>query len=134
MGVNGYQGQIRAADQSNGYFEKDVELFTLIQNLASIDVGYIKRIGIQLNPITKGETTQDLQQYNAIDGSTQYTIQLPKNTTVLTPTQVRINNEIIQIGKTGIYEANDVEITSIQFVENSPKNTIIDFIIQEAIS
>lgn len=133
MGVNGYQGQIRAIDQPNGYFAANAEIFTLIQNLASVNVDYIERIGIQVDPITRGITTQSTETYDTRQGSTTSSIQLPKYTTIQVPTKVLINNKEIQIGKTGIYEVDNVEITSIKFVENSPKNAIIDFVVKKGV-
>ena len=44
-------------------------------------------------------------------------------------TQVKINNIIIKIGKTGIYELdNIVQIKSLIFPNGAPENTIIDFV------
>lgn len=43
-------------------------------------------------------------------------------------TVVIINEKNIQIGKTGIYEVEDVKITSIRFEEDSPPDAIIDYI------
>lgn len=94
MGYNGYQGQIRAIDQPNGYFIRGNEIFTLIQQDTSINTAYIEKIGIQTYP----------------------------------GTLIRLNGQTIEIGKTGMYETDEVEITSIQFPENSPKNVIIDYI------
>ena len=45
-------------------------------------------------------------------------------------TIVRINNEEIEIGKTNIYEIDQVEITSIQFKEDTSSQVILDFIIE----
>lgn len=53
MGVNGYQGQICAADQPNGYFAANEEILNLIQNLASVQVDYLERIGIEAPPGTE---------------------------------------------------------------------------------
>ena len=44
--------------------------------------------------------------------------------------RMRINGKEIRIGETGIYEVEDVEITSFMFIEDAPTQTIIDFIIQ----
>lgn len=46
-------------------------------------------------------------------------------------TRMQINEKEIRIGKTGIYEIEDVEITSFQFLDNVSSQTIIDFIIYE---
>ena len=43
--------------------------------------------------------------------------------------QVEINNAIIRIGKTGIYELEDtVDIKKLVFPQGAPANTIVDFI------
>lgn len=44
---------------------------------------------------------------------------------------ILINGEEREIGKTGIYEIGNTEITSIQFPIDVDKNTIIDYIIQK---
>lgn len=101
MGLNGYQGQICAADQNNRCFAANQEIFTLIQDLAHVEVDYLERVGIQAPP----------------------------------GTMILINNSTaskIEIGKTGLYEADDVEITSLKFLEDSPESVIIDFIISRA--
>jgi hypothetical protein len=46
---------------------------------------------------------------------------------------ININGEDIEIGKTGMYEIGNTEITSIYFQQDVDKNTIIDFVV-EAIS
>ena len=45
-------------------------------------------------------------------------------------TKLRINNIQIEVGKTNIYEVDQVEITSIQFQEDTTNDVILDFIIQ----
>ena len=42
----------------------------------------------------------------------------------------RINSQEIEIGKTGIYELNDVEVDSITFVQNEGESAIIDCIVE----
>ena len=92
----GYQGQIRAADQTNGYFPANLELITLIrQSCNNLFNGYVERLGIEA----------------------------PEKT------MIKINNQSIEIGKTGLYEVNNAHITSLQFVNNSTQDAIIDFII-----
>ena len=44
-------------------------------------------------------------------------------------THVLINDIDFEIGKTGILEARDLEVTSIKFVEDTDDSVIIDFII-----
>lgn len=44
-------------------------------------------------------------------------------------TEVRINDNIIRIGKTGIYELDQVvKITELSFPNGASENTIVDFI------
>lgn len=45
-------------------------------------------------------------------------------------TKLRINNIQIEVGKTNMYEVDQVEITSIQFQEDTTNDVILDFIIQ----
>ena len=43
---------------------------------------------------------------------------------------IYINNKEYEIGKTGIYEIGNTEITSIYFSQNVDENTIIDYTIK----
>lgn len=97
MRLNGYQGQICAIDQPNGYFAANQEILNLIQELTYPNIDYLERIGIEA----------------------------PQKT------RLRINNQLIEIGKTGLYEVDNAEITSIRFIENSSRDVIIDFIISK---
>lgn len=45
-------------------------------------------------------------------------------------TKLKINDIQIEIGKTNIYEIDQMEITSIKFKENTSNEVILDFIIQ----
>lgn len=47
-------------------------------------------------------------------------------------TKIALNNISVEIGSTGIYETDDVEITSIQFLQDSTDNVIIDYIIEKS--
>ncbi len=42
----------------------------------------------------------------------------------------KINSQEIEIGKTGIYELNDVEVDSIVFMQNENESTIIDCVVE----
>ena len=43
----------------------------------------------------------------------------------------KINNqEIVEIGKTGIYEINNVNVNSIIFLQEENDSTIIDFVVE----
>lgn len=94
--INGYQGQIKASDQPNGYFSAGTEVIILIAQACNNQYsGTIKRLGIES----------------------------PEGTSLL------INNKDIKIGKTGMYEVRDVDITSLIFVEDSAKQAVVDYII-----
>ena len=105
MGTNRYQGQIRLLDYEDN---KRKDIFKLIkenQTDSSIDLSYIKRIGICAEPGTVFSIMQNID-----------------------------SNEIqIVIGSTGIYECNNVLIKSLKLLTSSNdminKNIIIDYII-----
>lgn len=44
---------------------------------------------------------------------------------------IKINGQEIEIGKTGMYEIGNTEITSIVFIENTDENSIIDYVIKQ---
>ena len=88
--MNGYQGQIRAFDQSGHTFPANQNIKPLIS------VRFIKKISI----------------------------------TAPQGTKMKLNEKQIRIGKTGIYEAEDLQITSFVFLENTSSNVIIDFIVE----
>lgn len=114
MGVNSYQGQITAASQPNSCFPANMSLMPLIiADYTDEIVGgkqgktfYLQRIGIQAQP----DTVVSVDNYKK--GS-------------IFPIQTNI-----KIGSTGIYEANDVQISDIKFVEDSSYDVIIDYIIK----
>ena len=43
---------------------------------------------------------------------------------------IEINGKEIEIGKTGMYEVRNTEITSIKFKTNVDENTLIDYVIK----
>ena len=45
-------------------------------------------------------------------------------------TKMKLNENQIRIGKTGIYEAEDLQITSFVFLDNTSSDVIIDFIVE----
>ena len=94
MGVNGYQGQIRAIDQLQRCFKANTQLMTLI-NANNVSTKNIKRLGIISTP----------------------------------GTQVQLNDQVIEIGKTRIYEVDNIEISSIKFLQDSSEGTYIDYLI-----
>jgi hypothetical protein len=44
-------------------------------------------------------------------------------------TFIIINGEEIEIGKTGMYEVRDTEITSVKFKTDVDENTLVDYVI-----
>ena len=109
MGANGFQGQITALIYSNNKFPKNRNLFNDIKDASkfnqqtSVDKNcFLSRIGVQANP-------GDIIKINFVNND---------------PTQIKI-------GKTGIYEVEDVKITFLSFINDSDKNAIIDYIIKE---
>ena len=98
--MNGYQGQIRARDQSQGHFSPEQDIFILISE--------------QCQKGTSGE---------GITGLSKFGIFAPEGTIIL------LNNKEIKIGKTKIYQIDEVNITSIKFLENSSNEVIIDFVV-----
>ena len=44
---------------------------------------------------------------------------------------IRVNGHEVEIGKTGIYEIGNTEVTSLQFVQDVDENTIIDYVIKQ---
>lgn len=110
MNLNGYQGQIAACYQPDFCFRKEQDLMPLIiqdskwKNDSNKHI-YIERIGIQAQPGTVVLVSNSLQ-----DGSGR-------------------ENQEIKIGSTGIYEANDVRIDYIEFIENTSYDVIIDYIL-----
>ena len=43
---------------------------------------------------------------------------------------IEINGKEIEIGKTGMYEVRNTEITSIKFKTNVDENTLVDYVIK----
>lgn len=110
---NGYQGQWSMLINSTDLEETD-NLFNLIKNKYSIFQNtsvdkncYLSRVGIQANP-------GDKIIINFVNGT---------------------NNDLteIEIGKTGIYEIDNVRINLLKFSQETEikPNVIIDYIIQE---
>lgn len=115
--INGYQGQIRAIDQTNHKFTQNQDLFELIRNDSSAEtVQNIIRLGIQdfpspYQPIQPGE-------------SSGFKVIIGKNG----------KNQIIQIGFNSMFEIRDVPIDYFVAASNSSDRVIIDYIIQEGAS
>lgn len=109
MGTNGFQGQIAALVYEGKKFPSGRNLFNDIKNASKFNQQtptskncFLSRVGIQANP-------GDIVNINFVNND---------------PTQIKI-------GKTGIYEVEDVKITFLSFINDSDKNAIIDYIIKE---
>lgn len=110
MNLNGYQGQIAACYQPDFCFHEGQNLMPLIiqdskwKNDSNKHI-YIERIGIQAQPGTVVLVSNYFQ-----DGTTG-------------------EEQEIKIGSTGIYEANNVRIHLIKFIEDTSYDVIIDYIL-----
>lgn len=100
-GTNIYQGQIF------GPFYAGQELMDLIANECVSVPKYVKHLGVQTEP------------HNALIYSDKVNI--------LIDMIICGKYQEIEIGKTGIYEIGNTEVTSIKFKEDRDNNTIIDF-------
>lgn len=110
MGTNGFQGQIAALVYEGKKFPSGRNLFNDIKNASKFNQQtptgkncFLSRVGIQANP-------GDIVNINFVNDQN------------LIP---------IKIGKTGIYEIEDVRIQYLSFDADSDKNAIIDYIIKE---
>lgn len=116
---NGYQGQWSALLNNEDYSSSSDDLFTIIKSYSKFNEqtdsnknNYLSRIGIQANP---GDV---------------FIIQFISTTNEQQPA-------FIQIGKTGIYEIDNVRISSLKFTDKNGNfrpmepNVIIDYIIKE---
>lgn len=88
-----------------GPFNANEELYRKIQEQCIDNISCVKHIGIQID---------DYQNQQVMD---RHPI-------------IYINNQKFEIGKNGIYEIDDVEITSIYFPEDKNDNTIIDYVVE----
>ena len=106
---NGYQGQwsmlINSADleETDNLFNLIKNKYSVFQNTSNDKNCYLSRVGIQANPGDK-----ILISFINVDGNIE-----------------------IEIGKTGIYEIDNVRIDSLKFESEIKPNVIIDYIIQE---
>lgn len=101
MKINGYQGQIRAIDQPDKVFHGGENLFLLIKQNANFSFSYIYRIGIQ---VTKNPTYIFMGTAN--------------------------NVKKFQIGKTGIFQQQNTQITQLFFQDDTNKDVVIDYILK----
>lgn len=101
--MNGYQGQIRAIDQQGKHFLANQNIVDLINASAVASIRSLKRIEI-------------------------FTAEGTRINFLLTGTSSLEDEIEVEIGKTKMYQLDEVQITSIKFIEDSPVQTIIDFI------
>ena len=106
---NGYQGQwsmlINSADleETDNLFNLIKNKYSVFQNTSNDKNCYLSRVGIQANPGDK-----------------------------ILISFINVGEDIeIEIGKTGIYEIDNVRIDSLKFKSEIKPNVIIDYIIQE---
>lgn len=106
---NGYQGQwsmlINSADleETDNLFNLIKNKYSVFQNTSNDKNCYLSRVGIQANPGDK-----------------------------ILISFINVGEDIkIEIGKTGIYEIDNVRIDSLKFESEIKPNVIIDYIIQE---
>ena len=97
--INGFFGQ------AAGPFKQNVQIFNILNQQSGRRINYISKLGIHcfynFDLDIKG------QWYPRIN--------------------VRINNKEFIIGKTGILELEDCQITSIQFLNDTGDNVYIDY-------
>lgn len=89
------------AGQLFGPFKANEELYEKIVANSKWECRYVKHLGVQVN---KKPTKQDIIVY--------------------------INKKPVEIGRTGIYEIGNTEITSIYFKTDTEDDTIIDYVIE----
>ena len=77
-------------------------------------------------PFAANQELIDLIQNDAI-GEIKYVKHLGIQADITA--MVKINGEDVEIGKTGIYEIGNTEVTSIYFLEDTDDNAIIDYTI-----
>ena len=97
--INGFFGQVV------GPFKQNVQIFNVLNQQSGRRINYISKLGIHCG-------------YNFdLDIKGQWYPQI----------NVRINNKEFTIGKTGILELEDCQVTSIQFLNGTGDNVYIDY-------
>ena len=77
-------------------------------------------------PFAAGEEITD--RIKAVTSEFRYIKKLGIQTKVAN--KCRINNEVFEIGKTGMLDFSDVEVTSVVFEQDEPDATLVDCIIE----
>ena len=82
----------------------------------------------------KGPFQADEELFTKIQNTSSEKIAAVKHLGIQTVTgdlvMIEINGKEIEIGKTGMYEVRNTEITSIKFKTNVDENTLIDYVIK----
>ena len=97
--INGFYGHL------SGPFEKDVQIFNILNQQSGRRINYISKLGIHC--VYNFDLDIKGQWYPEIIA--------------------KINNIDFTIGKTGILELEDCQITSIQFLNDTNDNVYIDY-------
>ena len=97
--INGFYGHL------SGPFEKDVQIFNILNQQSGRRISYISKLGIHC--VYNFDLDIQGQWYPEII--------------------VKINNIDFTIGKTGILELEDCQVTSIQFLNDTGDNVYIDY-------
>lgn len=82
----------------------------------------------------KGPFQADEELFTKIQNTSSEKIAAVQHLGIQTVTEdlvmIEINGKEIEIGKTGMYEVRNTEITSIKFKTNVDENTLVDYVIK----
>ncbi len=82
----------------------------------------------------KGPFQADEELFTKIQNTSSEKIAAVQHLGIQTVTEdlvmIEINGKEIEIGKTGMYEVRNTEITSIKFKINVDENTLVDYVIK----
>ena len=82
----------------------------------------------------KGPFQADEELFTRIQNASSEKIAAVQHLGIQTVTEdlvmIEINGKEIEIGKTGMYEVRNTEITSIKFKTNVDENTLVDYVIK----
>ena len=82
----------------------------------------------------KGPFQADEELFTKIQNTSSEKIAAVQHLGIQTVTEdlvmIKINGKEIEIGKTGMYEVRNTEITSIKFKTNVDENTLVDYVIK----
>ena len=82
----------------------------------------------------KGPFQADEELFTKIQNTSSEKIAAVQHFGIQTVTEdlvmIEINGKEIEIGKTGMYEVRNTEITSIKFKTNVDENTLVDYVIK----